>query len=138
MGGLKCKMASIAAREVARAVIKEVERGGRPSIIKIAPKKGYSIRTAQSGKIQKTKTFQKEIFPIVASLEIERRRAIEMLPKRIKKAKYRDLVDGIDKFTKNLQLLTGGATQNIALSVRKLSDDELERIANGGEKGIGE
>lgn len=131
-------MASEASLQVAKDVIEKVSKGKIPNKLEIQKKHGYSLSSARAYKGVRTKTYQRAIIPVVASLEIERRRAIEMLPKRIKKAKYRDLVDGIDKFTKNLQLLTGGATSNIALSVRKLSDDELEHIANGSEKGISE
>lgn len=53
-----------------------------------------------------------ELNPIVRKLEERREKAIQRLDKTIAKAKYRDLIDGIDKLTKNIQLLSGGKTSN--------------------------
>jgi lantibiotic modifying enzyme len=126
-------MASEAAKAVAQEVIKTVENGGRPVITTIAPKKGYSRRTAHSGKIQKTKSYQSVIAPLLQRLEEERDRAISMMRKRISKAKYRDLTDSMDKLTKNIQLLSGKATENVAVGVKHLTDDQLAELADGGK-----
>lgn len=123
---------SQAAKQVAREVLETIGKGEIPNISKIAVKKGYSPTTAGSGLVTKTKSYQRVIAPFVVKLEQERERAINALKGKIGKAKYRDLVDAIDKLTKNHQLLTGGATANVALGVKKLKDDELERIAEGG------
>ena len=48
-----------------------------------------------------------KVAPIVDRLEKERDNALNQLSKKINKAKYRDLVDAIDKLTKNIQLLSG-------------------------------
>ena len=125
-------MASVAAKEVAKEVLGTIGKGKRPNITKIAIKKGYSPKTANSGQVQKTKTYKAELAPLVTRLEQERDAIVEALKKKRGKAKYRDLIDGLDKVTKNLQLLTGGATQNIAIGVKKMNDDELQRIADGG------
>lgn len=125
-------MASVAAKAVAKEVVEMVGKGKRPNITKIAQKKGYSPSMARSGKVQKTKSYQAELSPLVQRLEEERDAVVEALKKKRKGAKYRDLIDGLDKITKNLQLLTGGATQNIAIGVKKMNDDELQRIADGG------
>lgn len=101
------------ARAVAREVIKQVERGGKSFITTIAPKKGYSKRTAASGKIQKTKSYQSVIKPLLVRLEEERDAIIKRLKKTRSKAKYRDLIDGFDKITKNYQLLSGGNTERV-------------------------
>lgn len=124
-------MASIAARQVAEEVLETIGRGEIPSVNKIAPKKGYSKKTAKSGLIQKTKSYQSVVRPFIEKLEIERERAIDAMAGKISKAKYRDLSDAIDKLTKNHQLLTGGSTANVALGVKRMKDDELERIARG-------
>lgn len=125
-------MGSIAAKEVAREVVGTVGKGKRPNITKIAISKGYSPKTANAGKVQATKTYKAEIAPLVQRLEEERDAIVKALKSKRGKAKYRDLIDGLDKITKNLQLLTGGATSNIAIGVKKLPDDELQRIAEGG------
>jgi hypothetical protein len=125
-------MGSIAAAEVAREVIRTVGKGRKPHLTKIAISKGYSLQSARVGKPIQTKTYKAEIKPLVSRLEEERDAIMERLKKTRNKAKYRDLIDGMDKVTKNIQLLTGGATQNIAVGVKKLKDDELAHIAEGG------
>lgn len=122
---------SLAARQVAEEVLGTIGRGKIPNITKIAVKKGYSFKTADRGQVQKTKTYQSVIRPFVEKLEIERQRAIDAMAGMISKAKYRDLTDAIDKLTKNHQLLTGGATANVAHGVKLLSDDDLVNIAEG-------
>lgn len=124
-------MSSLAAAEVAKEVLGTIGKGKRPNITRIAVKKGYTYKTANSGQVQKTKTFQNEIQPLVQRLEEERDAIIERLKATRDKAKYRDLIDGMDKVTKNIQLLTGGATENIAVGVKKLKDDELISIVEG-------
>ncbi len=124
-------MASVAAREVALEVLETIGRGKRPNLSEIAIKKGYSPTTAKAGLVKKTLTYQRELAPLVASLELERDQIIKRMRRIRNQAKYRDLVDAFDKITKNIQLLTGGATSNVALSVHKLKDDELERLATG-------
>lgn len=124
-------MGSIAAEEVAKEVIDTVRRGKIPNRSKISIKHGYSPQSAKASKAVRTKTYQDTIKPFVQKLEEERERAINDLKGKIGKAKYRDLVDAIDKLTKNHQLLTGGATSNVAIGVKSLKDDELQHIADG-------
>lgn len=126
-------MASHAAKAVAREVLVSVGKGRRPNITKIAIKKGYSPKTAGAGRVQTTKSYKEEITPLVESLQLERREIIKRMRQVRSKAKYRDLVDGLDKITKNLQLLTGGSTANIAIIASDLTDNELQRIAYGGK-----
>ena len=126
-------MASIRAKKVAEEVLETIGRGKMPSVNKIAPRNGYPKTTARSGNIQKTKTFQRVIAenkkPLIERLTIERDRALDGMNKKIAKAKYRDLSDAVEKYTKLIQLLTGEATENIAHSIKKLNDAELEHLA---------
>ena len=103
-------MASQAAKAVAREVLEVIGKGEIANISEIAPKHGYAKSTAISGEVQKTKSYQEEIEPVIEMLMVERKRAITLMHKKISKAKYRDLVESIDKLTKNIQLLTGGRT----------------------------
>ena len=119
-------MASENARAVAKQVLEDIGKGKRVSVNKIAPKFGYSKTTAGSGQIQKTKTYQREIKPLLKRLEEERDKIIERLKKTRNKAKYRDLIDGLDKITKNHQLLSGRATSR---DVLELEDDKFRNIA---------
>lgn len=108
-------MGSIAAAEVAKEVIATVRKGKIPNKLKIQQKHGYTEMSARASKAIRTKTYKKTIYPIAKRIAEERERAIEALPGLIGKAKYRDAIDAIDKLTKNHQLLTGGATENIAV-----------------------
>lgn len=81
---------------------------------------GYSKNQSDNPyQILESETVKEGMKDVVSKMEIERERAIKLLEKTSKKAKYRDLVDGIDKFTKNIQLLTGGDTekQNISIQI---------------------
>lgn len=75
------------------------------------------------GKLTKSKGFQEEMKPVVEQMEKERQRAISLLKTKISKAQYHQLVDGIDKLTKNIQLLSGGATEKLVLEIPKAVAD---------------
>jgi DNA transposition AAA+ family ATPase len=120
-------MASENAKAVAQEVISRVRKGTKVNLGEIIQKQGYA------DKVTKTKAYQEIVTPFVQQLEQEIQRAIDLLPKTISKAKYRDLVDGIDKLVKNYQLLSGKATSNVAVGYKNMSDDELYRLANSGE-----
>jgi hypothetical protein len=55
---------------------------------------------------------QEELAPIVQKMVDHRDNIIAEMVKKMPKAKYRDLTDGFDKLTKNIQLLSGGKTAN--------------------------
>lgn len=81
-------------------------------------KAGYSPNTAKTpSKLLKAKSAKKIVKDIIAQMEEERQRAIKLMKSRITKARYRDLVDGADKLTKNIQLLSGKETENIKGSI---------------------
>ena len=73
---------------------------------------GYSKSTAiKPIQVERSLAFQREAKPILERLELERDRAISYMAPKIKTAKYRDLTDATDKFTKNIQLLSGKPTE---------------------------
>lgn len=79
---------------------------------------------------------QEGLKDFLSQLDDKRRRAITHLTDtKLKAAPARELAYVIDTLTKNHQLLTGNATQNVAVGLKHLKDDELERIAEGGESG---
>lgn len=96
-------------------------------------KHGYSRLSAKSSKAIRTKAYKEAIRPVVEQMEEERQRAITMMKKKIGKAKYRDLVDSVDKLTKNLRLLNDQSTSNVAIGVKRLSDQELEKLTDESE-----
>lgn len=110
-------MGSIAAKKVAEKVLETMAQGNLASVKKIAPTEGYKKTTAKSGLIQKTKTFRDTINagkkPVLELMIIQRDRALARMNKTVNKAKYREASDAVDKLTKNIQLLSGGSTEDI-------------------------
>ena len=74
---------------------------------------------------------RKAMDSIIDQLEIERQRAIDKLKHKISDAKYRDLNDGIDKLTKNIQLLSGKPTDR---QDNILNDDQIKTIIDRASK----
>ena len=107
-------MASLDAQNVAKEVLETVGRGKKVVLGKIIKKNGYAQNTADSPKqVTNTKSFQNVINPIVQRWEKERERiTLALENKDLDKEQYRTLVDALDTITKNVQLLTGGKTEN--------------------------
>lgn len=84
-------------------------------LAKLREKSKKSPRNGKRGPSKATlalnAALEKQADNIVKDLLIGRSRLInEMTKKKLSAAKLRDLVDGIDKFTKNIQLLSGKET----------------------------
>ncbi len=98
-----------------KAIKHLVANGG--SVAGAMRKAGYSAKTARTPKkLTGTKAFKKATLPILKALEKEREAILKRLPKVRQKAKYRDLIDGLDKTTKNIQLLSGKDTSKEAIT----------------------
>ena len=100
----------------------------RNAISKIVENKGvigramiaanYPKTTAKNPKnLTESKAYQQALPDIIERLQTEIDRAIGLMPQKIKKAKYRDLVEGMDKLNKNRQLLKGGKTENSEIKI---------------------
>lgn len=61
---------------------------------------------------------QKRTAITIKSFEKARADAVALMPKKIKKAPYNHLVNATDIFTKNIQLLSGKATENKAIQIQ--------------------
>lgn len=98
--------------KVVNGIVENLGSGGTKSKGEILREAGYSESVADNPEqIFSSPTIKEETKSIVKQLEKERQRAISALAGKIDEAKYRDLNDGIDKLTKNIQLLTGGDTE---------------------------
>lgn len=107
------------AEAVAKRVIEKVRKGQLVSVAKEAMQQGYSKDYAFSGRITKQNSYKLTIKPVVEQLEHLRQKAIIALSnKDLNKETTETLVTSLDKLTKNIQLLNGGATSNIALTVQ--------------------
>ncbi len=122
---------SLSAEAVAREVLETVRQGKIPNKQEIQIKHGYSPTSARAMKATRTQSYKRIVAPVAEELVKARQRAIERLAKVEKKASYSDLVNGIDKMTKNIQLLTGGMTEHVAIGIRQLTDEELQQLADG-------
>jgi hypothetical protein len=82
-----------------------------------------SPKTGKHGKRKTTLIFEQALKDraekIMDDLIIERSRMLGGMKKKMTKAKFRDLVDGVDKFTKNIQLLGGKDTGKITFEWKK-------------------
>lgn len=118
-------MGSVHARAVAKEVLETLGRGERVSVSKIAPKHSYTQLTADSGSIQKTASYKEVMQSTVTAMERERSRLIESMEhKSLKKVDYRTHADAVQKLTHDIQLLSGGKTENVTV-------DEDRRILIG-------
>lgn len=108
---------------------------GKPFTVKdILLKAGYAETTAlQSEKVMGP--IRLKLSEVVGKMEAHRERILERMEVAVQTADYGDLVRGLDVTTKNIQLLTGGATHNIALraDVRHRIDALLEDETDEGE-----
>ena len=112
-------MASIDAKNVAREVLDTLGKNKKVVLRKIAKKNGYADNTASNPKnIVETKSYQDVVAPIVKKMETERMRLMMALEsKDLTKEEYRTMIDGVDKLTKNHQLLTGGKTESSDINI---------------------
>ena len=127
------------AKAVALDVIRAVRNGQIVRKGKIAMKNGYCKVSADSSKPYKTKTYKKIMQPLVEQLVRERQRALDELSnKDLSAEKYSDLVKGIDTLTKIIQLLGGRPTEINKIDLSDLSDEELTKLTEESDEGIGE
>ncbi len=118
---------------VAKEVQAQVLAGRKPNVSEAARKNGYKPSSIKAGKVQRSPAFKREMASFADRLEKHREKILTRMEKTIGKARYRDAAVGLDRTTKVHQLLTGGATEHIAMGVRRLSDKELEQLAEGHE-----
>ena len=99
------------------AVKKILENSGNVS--KAMREVGYSPGTAKNPKhLTTSKGYKEAISPFVQQMMEERQRLLDsMSTEDLTSVKYKDKTDSVDKLTKNIQLLTGGSTENVAESL---------------------
>lgn len=110
-------MASIAAKKVGERVLESIGKGERPILGQIAREVGYSDNTADNPKlITETESYQSVVNPVLERMERERNRLLLALSEKdLTNERYRDMMEAVDKLTKNIQLLNGGATERHGL-----------------------
>ena len=94
---------------------------------KILDESGYSKNVSKAPSIvYDSKAVKDGVKGIIKQLEQERQRAIDNLKGKINKAGYNHIITGIDVLTKNIQLLSGEATEKKEIV---LEDDLKTEIA---------
>ncbi len=110
-------MASIDAENVGKEVLETLGKGKKVILGEIIKKNGYAQNTADNPKnVTETESYKKVVRPLAEGIskEIEKIKE-EMATRDITLERYETLANVMDKLVKNHQLLTGGATENIAV-----------------------
>lgn len=100
--------------------------GGR-TMYEMMVEAGYSESTAR----QQTNILagiRPKLRPLVAQLESAREAALALLPLKITKASYRDLVTAIDRFNASIALFDGEPTSRIAARIEPQTDVDEEQF----------
>lgn len=128
---------------VAKEVVDTVSQGKPVVMSKILLRHGYSVAMSKSPKtLTKGKQYQEAIQTYTARLEKHRANVLfAMEKKNLEEEQYRTLADAQSKLTHDVQLLTGGKTENVQLTedrnmlVAILADirksDEPEQLYEG-------
>lgn len=112
-------MTSIPAQEVAKEVLETLGKGKKPNLGKIARKKGYADNTADNPlNITETKSYKDIVNPIVDEYRKLQDKIIKELNRKgrtFTKEKLVFLSNSLKNTTHDLQLLTGGKTENTGI-----------------------
>ena len=111
------KMASENAIAVAREVSENIRKGKKVVLGKIIAKRYAKSTSEAPQRVTQTKSYIEAMKPIIEQLEEERQRAVRLLKDKITKAQYHQLVDAVDKLTKNIQLLGDKPTEHLKGSI---------------------
>lgn len=109
---------SMNARAVARDVVDTTRRGEKVIMSKIVRRHGYSESTASTGvaSVRNTQAYKDEIESYTKRLEKHRTKVlIAMEKKNLDEEQYRTLSEAQTKLTHDVQLLTGGSTENVGV-----------------------
>ena len=112
-------MGSISAERVAYKVIEKASKGEKIKLGEIIASEGYGhTMIKQPTKITRTKSYMAIMQNVTGEMEKERARIIATMKKKdISSEKYATLVASADILTKNIQLLSGKATSNVAMVI---------------------
>ena len=111
-------MASETAKAVAQDVIRARRKGGKIVLGKIVENRGYADSSIKNPKrVTDTQSFQEEIKPFLARLiGLRDKVMIELEAKDITKEEFTELAKTLKDLNHDIQLISGGKTENIGLS----------------------
>lgn len=123
---LRMTKKSLNALQVAREIKSKLAKGEKINVKEIQVSKGYSLHSAHANKAIRTKTFQRAMSSTIQQLDLAISKAMtSILNKDHDLEKYRDLVEGVDKLTKNSRLLQDKSTVNVANNVIVYGSDDF-------------
>lgn len=124
-------MASEDAKNVAKEVLETIGKNKKVKLGEIIRKNGYSPKTSLTPKlVTETKSFQETVEPIVNQMIKERQRLMKAIAsKSLNKVAYKDSVNSLDTLTKNIQLLSGRATDRTTLILE--DQEEIDKALDG-------
>ena len=114
----------MATKRQKNATVKVVENRGNVS--KSMRQVGYSKKTAKNPKnLTDSKGYKEEMKPFIDQLIAERQKAISAITiSKRRLADYPELITGIDKMTKLIELLSGRNTDRFGFSIDKFINSE--------------
>lgn len=109
-------MGSLAAKKVGEKVVESLGRGKKPNLGKIAREVGYADNTADNPKnITETDSYKEVVNPVVEKYRKLQEKIIDEMNRqgrRLSKEKLISLTTALKNTTHDIQLLTGGKTEN--------------------------
>ena len=82
--------------------------------------KGHRLSVGNKGGRRPTKAEEVKEASVLLKLQIELARVqVALADKKLTGEKYKDLIDAADKLIKNIQLLGGNPTENVAVQISK-------------------
>lgn len=125
-------MASDTAKAVAHEVIANLRKptAKRKSKKQILAERGYAPSVQDHpDNVTETESYKSVMDPYLNRLVAMRNKILAAMSQRdLKYEAFYDLSNSLHKITHDIQLLSGGSTENVMIGVKKLSDDELERL----------
>lgn len=112
-------MASIAAKTVGQKVLDSIGHGKKPNLGKIAREVGYADNTADNPLlITSTDSYKEVVNPVLEKYQQLRDKIIDEMNRKgrkLSKEKLISLTTALKNTTHDLQLLTGGKTENTGI-----------------------
>ena len=130
------EMSSINATNVANEVLETVRKQKKVKLGEIIKRNGYALTTSTvPSQVTNTKSYKAVLAPVVKRwVSIRDNLTKELEEKDLTEESMRDIVDTIDKLTKNIQLLTGGNTENVGvIPIMDIFKQDVSS-SNGNEK----
>lgn len=113
------KKRSLTAKQVAKDVQQTIMKGEPVVLKQIVARRGYAKSTQiNPQRVTNTESYKEEMYDFVKELTKQRDRALKALAgKDLTLEETKVITEVIDKLNKNVQLATGGNTENIGISL---------------------